>query len=88
MTDLTNPVEIPDAVRAARDARLAANPRFVEVKTGAGFIVPTSAPRRQPEPLTPDEAKLIANLERVKGRKLREGEALLALDQARAVGQL
>ena len=84
-------------------AALKANPRFRTAPSrGAGMILPGSAPRRQPEPidlepcerrlreptLTPDEAKLIRNLERSLGRKLDEGEALLALDQARAIGEL
>jgi hypothetical protein len=40
------------------------------------------------EPLRPEEQDLISTLEKFEGRKLTQQEQALAIDQARAVGDL
>ena len=50
--------------------------------------MPTLPGPSETEPqLSPEEAKLITTLERLKGRALDRGEILLSLDQARAIGE-
>jgi hypothetical protein len=47
--ELIAPVEIDAAICAARDKRLAENPRFIKAPmTGAGMILPTSRPKPSP----------------------------------------
>ena len=75
--------------------RLASNPRFTQDKrTGGGITLPgaqPTTPMPAPEPmpkLTPEEAKLLACIERALGRTLDKGETKQALEQTRAFGEL
>ncbi len=79
--------------------RLASNPRFTQNKRmGGGITLPDARPitpaydqdpeLEPPLKMTPEEAKLIAKLEKSLDRTLSNREALRVLEQARTFGEL